>query len=341
MTDDVYKMPAEWEPQKAVWLAWPHHKNDWPGKFAPIPWAYGEIIRHLTAHTEIRLLVAKPAQEAQARETLERAHANLDRVRFFHIPTNRCWLRDSGPIFVRGAEGKTMLDWGAKGWAKYPNYRLDDKVPERINDTLKLPRVVPMHKGRRVVLEGGGIDVNGKGALLTTEEWLLSDVQVRNPGFTREDYEEIFARYLGAPQTVWLGNGITGDDTHGHIDDLARFVSADTVAVVTERNKNDENYAPLRENLKRLKRTRFNVVELPMPRPLFFEDTRLPASYANFLISNGVVLVPTFNDPNDRLALNLLAECFPKREVIGIHCVDFVWGFGTIHCMSQQEPSLK
>lgn len=349
MTDAAYRMPAEWEKQEAVWLCWPRNRNDWPGKFAPIPWVFAEMIRHLAARVCVRLVVHDAAAEAAAREILTRAHADLARVEFFHIPTNRGWLRDSGPIFVydakkKGPEGKTMLDWRAFGWAKYPNYRLDDKVPARINERLKLPRIVPMHKGRRVVLEGGGIDVNGAGCLLTTEEWLLSDVQVRNPGFTREDYEEIFEKYLGVTNTIWLGNGIVGDDTHGHIDDLARFVAVDTVVTAVERDRHDENYAPLQDSLKRLKRARdtkgkaLTVVELPMPRPLYFEETRIPASYANFLISNGIVIVPTFNDPNDRLALNILAECFPKHEVIGIHAVDLVWGFGTLHCLSQQEP---
>jgi agmatine deiminase len=264
----------------------------------------------------------------------------MKNIEWFIIPTDRSWLRDTGPIFVRDAKGKkTLLDWRNNGWAKYPNHKLDNQVPERINKTLKMPLIQPLHKGRHVVLEGGGIDVNGKGALLTTEEWLLSKVQVRNPGFTRQDYETIFAKYLGVDNTIWLGKGITGDDTHGHVDDLARFTDANTVMTVVETNRKDENYAPLQDNLKRLKRTRFSVAELPMPKPLWFEGTRLPASYANFIIINGAVLCPLFNDPNDRAALNVLAELFPTREIIGIPCVDFVWGFGTLHCASQQEPA--
>lgn len=332
-------MPAEWERQAAMWLAWPHQKKDWPGKFEPMPWIYGEFVRHIAATQKVRLVVKDAAQKKAALALLKRVHANITNIEWFIIPTDRSWLRDTGPIFVRDAKGKkTLLDWKNNGWAKYSNHKLDNKVPGRINETLKLPIVQPMHKGRHVVLEGGGIDVNGKGALLTTEEWLLSDVQVRNPGFTRKDYEDIFARYLGISNTVWLGKGIIGDDTHGHVDDLARFTDESTVATVVERNRKDDNYTPLQDNLKRLKRAGFTVAELPMPKPLYFEGTRLPASYANFLICNKVVLAPTFNDPADRDALNILAQLFPTREVIGIPCVDFVWGFGTLHCASQQEP---
>lgn len=376
----IYRMPAEWEEHAAMWLAWPHHKNDWPGKFEPIPLVYGEIIRWLTTSERVRLVVKNAAQEKKARDVLEKTGVNLKQVDFFHIPTNRVWLRDSGPIFVK-KEGSRLqapgfgkkslkpearspkpssfilLDWRFNAWAKYPNYAHDDRVPARIEKLLPLlaggdkegggfgiQRVQPMHKGRRVVLEGGAIDVNGKGTLITTEECLLSRVQCRNPKLTREDYESVFEEYLGIKNVIWLGKGIKGDDTHGHVDDLARFVAADTVVTVVERDKRSDNYAPLADNLKRLKAARdqngrkLNVVELPMPAPMHYEDTLLPASYANFLIGNKIVLVPTFNDPADRVALNILSELFPKREVIGIHAVDLVWGFGTLHCMSQQEP---
>jgi len=339
-TTHNYTMPAEWEKQESILLAWPHHKADWPGKFAPIPWVYCEIIRHIASYQKVRLLIQNAAAQKQAKDMLSQVHANLKNVEFFHIPTNRSWMRDTGPIVVRDSSGKkTILDFKSTGWAKYPNHRLDNQVREQLNKKLKLPLVKPRHKGRHVVLEGGGIDVNGKGTLITTEEWLLSDVQVRNPGFTRDDYEKIFAKYLGINQVIWLGSGIAGDDTHGHVDDITRFVSADTIVTVVEKNTRDPNHAPLKENLQRLKRLKkFNIVEVPMAKPLFFEDQRLPASYANFLITNHAVLVPTFNDSNDRIALNILAELFPKREVIGIHSVDLVWGFGTIHCLSQQEP---
>lgn len=340
-----YLMPAEWEPHAATWLAWPHNKNDWPGKFDPIPWGYAEIIRHLSAHERVRLVVRNAAEEKKARDILKRASVNLKQIDFVVIPTDRIWLRDSGPIFVRDKAGKKiMLDWRFNAWAKYDNHKLDDKVPARIENYFKYPRVQPMHNGKRVVLEGGSIDVNGKGTLLTTEECLISKIQCRNPGFTHKDYEAVFEKYLGIQKVIWLGDGIKGDDTHGHVDDLARFVNPTTVVTVVEKNKKSDNYAPLQDNLKRLKKARdqngkpLTVVELPMPKPLVFEKTELPASYANFLICNNIVLVPTFNDPADRVALNILAELFPKREIVGIHAVDLVWGFGTIHCMSQQEP---
>jgi agmatine deiminase len=346
MDKSSYMMPAEWEKHDATLLAWPHHEEDWPGKFEPIPFVYGEIIRYLTQVERVRLLVQHSRAERSARDCLKRVGVDLTKVDFTIIPTDRVWTRDSGPIFVRGGmRQKTMLDWRFNAWAKYDNHKRDDNVPARVGQYVKVKRIQPMYKGKRVVLEGGSIDVNGKGALLTTEECLLSDVQCRNPGFTREDYEKVFSEYLGIKKVIWLGNGITGDDTHGHVDDLARFVNPTTVVTVVEKNKRDKNYAPLQDNLKRLKSARdqngkkLTVIELPMPKPLIFEGTRLPASYANFYIANKMVLVPTFNDPADRIALSILAKCFPGREIVGIHAVDLVWGFGTLHCLSQQIPA--
>jgi agmatine deiminase len=345
-TTNHYLMPAEWEKQSSILLAWPHNKEDWPGKFEPIPWVYGEIIRHITASQKVRLIVRNDKERDKANDILSRAGAVMKRVEFHIIPTNRIWMRDSGPIFVKNAKGKkSMLDWRFNAWAKYPNHKLDDKVPTLLNQAIKIERIQPMHKGKRVVLEGGSIDVNGKGTLLTTEECLLSDVQERNPGFGREDYEQVFEKYLGIKQIIWLGNGIIGDDTHGHVDDITRFVSADTVVTVVEKDKQSKNHLLLADNVKRLKAARdqngkqLNIVELPMPKPVIFEKEILPASYANFLIANDVVLVPTFNDPADRVALSILSELFKGRDVIGIHAVDLVWGLGTIHCMSQQEPA--
>lgn len=346
MKSTNYTMPAEWEAHHATILAWPHNKEDWPGKFDPIPWVYVEIIRNLTQVERVRLIVRNEAEKKQAADMCKRGGANMKQVDFHIIPTDRIWMRDSGPIFVKNKAGKkAMLDWRFNAWAKYPNHKRDDKVPEAINTKLKLERIQPMHKGKRVVLEGGSIDVNGKGTLLTTEECLLSKVQERNPGFKREDYEVVFEKYLGIKQIVWLGDGIKGDDTHGHVDDITRFVNANTVVTVVEKNTKDGNYTLLKDNVKRLKAARdqngkpLNVVELPMPKPVYFEKQLLPASYANFLIANKLVLVPTFNDPADRDALRILAECFPKHDVVGIHSVDLVWGLGTIHCMSQQEPA--
>ncbi len=338
------RMPAEWERQKAIWLAWPHNKEDWPGKFEPIPYVYAEIIRYLTLTQVVRLVVKNARQQKEVAAILEQAHADLDKVDFIIAPTDRIWLRDCGPIFVYKGKERVLLDWHFNAWAKYDNWHHDDKMPARAQKHLSLTRIQPMHKDRRVVLEGGAIDVNGKGTLLTTEECLLSKVQCRNPGFKREDYEQLFSQYFGISNVIWLGNGIVGDDTHGHVDDLARFVNPTTVVTVVEKDKSDGNFALLRDNLKRLKSARdqngkqLTVVELPMPKPVMFDGERLPASYANFLIANDVVLVPTFNDANDRIALNILAELFPGRDVVGIYCGDFVWGLGTIHCASQQEP---
>jgi agmatine deiminase len=339
------RMPAEWERQQAVWLAWPHQRSDWPGKFPTIPLVYGEIIRHLSRTQQVKLLVRDGSMQTKAADLLERVDANLDNVAFYQIPTNRVWLRDSGPIFVKRGRQKIALDWRFNAWAKYRNWRLDNQVPVLIAAKGGPPLIQPEHQGKPVVLEGGAIDVNGAGALLTTEECLLSQaVQCRNPGFTRADYENIFANYLGIDQVIWLSHGIVGDDTHGHVDDITRFVDKNRVVTVVEKHRKDANYAILKKNLQRLQAARvdgkpLDIVELPMPRPLFFEGVRVPASYANFLICNSIVLVPTFNDPADRTALETLARCFPTREILGIHAVDLVWGFGTLHCMSQQEPA--
>jgi len=340
-----FRMPAEWEPHAATWLAWPHRESDWPGKLAIIPWVYGEIIRALTRHEPVNLIVP-PDRHAEVRQTLATANIDLGRVTLFAVETDRSWIRDSGPIFVVNARReRAVLDWHFNAWAKYPDWTRDDTLPEFVAGKHGLPRWRPTHRGHRVVLEGGSIDVNGQGLLLTTEECLLSTTQQRNPPMDRGDYEKVFADYLGVKKVLWLGRGVVGDDTHGHVDDLARFVDANTVVTVVEENFADENYAPLQENLEYLRSatdadgTKLKVVTLPMPRPLVFDGVRLPASYANFYIADGVVIVPTFNDPADRVALGTLAELFPDREVVGIHCVDLVWGLGTLHCMTQQEPA--
>ena len=346
MAQDILRMPAEWEAHEATILAWPHNKEDWPGKFEPIPYVYGEIIRNITQVERVRLIVRDENEAKKAKVICEKSGVTLSKLDIFIIKTNRIWMRDSGPIFVKNSKGeKQILDWGFNAWAKYPNHKLDNLVPEKLNAHFKLKRITPVHKGKRVILEGGSIDVNGKGTLLTTEECLLSKIQERNPGFKRDDYETVFEKYLGIKQVIWLGNGIAGDDTHGHVDDLSRFVNANTVVTVVEKNKKYANYALLQNNLKRLKKARdqngkpLNVIELPMPKPMYFEGQLLPASYANFLICNKLVLVPTFNDVSDRIALNILAGLFPKHDVVGIHAVDLVWGLGTLHCMSQQEPA--
>jgi agmatine deiminase len=337
-----YRMPAEWEPHVATILAWPHERRDWPGKLAAIPWVFGEVVRHLVPGERVRILVDDARAERSAGRVLARSGVDLGRVDFLRIPTDRSWTRDYGPLFVRrDQDGDVALtNWRFKGWAKYPNWRRDDAVPDRLARRL----------GRRqwkldVVLEGGSLDVNGRGTLLTTEECLLSPVQARNPGLGRDRLERILGDHLGVRKVLWLGRGIAGDDTHGHVDDLARFVDSRTVIIAAETDARDANYEPLRENRERLERMTdqdgapLRVVSLPMPAPLVFDGQRLPASYANFYIGNDVVLVPTFNDPRDREALATLAAALPSRRVVGIHAVDLVLGLGTLHCMTQPEPA--
>ncbi len=348
-----YRMPAEWQPHESTWLAWPHNPEDWPGKFQSIPWLYAEIVRLLAARECVHLIVENAAMQKRVTSMLERAGTNLDQVTFHQWHTDRGWTRDSGPIFVRNAAGAVgITDWRFNAWAKYSDWRLDDKIPGRVTKLLSLPEWQPevrLVDGRthKIVLEGGSIDPNGTGALLTTEECQLSDVQQRNPGMSRAQLERAFHDFLGIDRVIWLGRGIAGDDTHGHVDDIARFVAPATIVAAVEPNPSDPNHEPLAENLKILKAARtpggkqFNVIELPMPRPIVFRSQRLPASYANFYIANGLVLVPTFHDPNDRVALNILAEVFPEREVIGIHCVDLIWGLGALHCMTQQQPAAQ
>jgi agmatine deiminase len=338
-------MPAEWGPHDATWLAWPHNVRDWPGRFAPIPWVYAEIVRNVARGEKVRLLVKDAANEAKARKVLGRAGVALDGVELRRVRTDRIWTRDAGPIFVlRGGE-KAIARFRFDAWAKYPDWKNDVKVPERAARALGVPLLPVSHRGRPVVLEGGAIDVNGQGTILTTEECLLDpEVQVRNPGFGREDYEAVFRDVLGATSTIWLGKGIAGDDTHGHVDDLARFVSPRTIVLCRETNAKDANHRPLEENRERLEGARLQdgsrpeVVFLPMPAPVVFDGQRLPASYANFYVCNAAVLVPTFDDANDRIALGVLAELFRDRPVVGIHSLDLVWGLGTLHCLSQQEP---
>jgi agmatine deiminase len=327
-------MPAEWEPHEATWIAWPHNRGDWPGRFAPIPWVYAEIVRKLSAVERVRILVQDAALERQARAILAKAGARQDAVDFYRIATNRVWTRDYGPIFVRDRAGRLALTrWSFNAWAKYDDWQRDAAVPPQIARRLKLPM---FETG--MVLEGGSIDVNGAGWMLTTEECLLSPVQARNPGMDRAAIERRVRDWLGIERVIWLRNGIAGDDTHGHIDDLARFVARDTVVLASETDRADANYEPLRENAGILRSAGLRVVKLPMPRPLIFNGQRLPASYANFYIANGLVLAPTFNDPADRFALNALARCFPGREVVGINCTELIWGLGALHCMTQQQP---
>ncbi len=357
-------MPAEWEPHAATWLAWPHYEPDWPGKFEPIPWVYAEIVRYLSRGERVEIVVKDAPLEKTARRTLKRAHALNDNVRFHLWPTDRVWTRDSGCAFVFEAlesqnphpvaenatrvghsRGLAAITWRFNAWAKYPNWKRDGKIGGLMAKAVGANPLQPEFKGARVVLEGGSIDDNGCGSLLTTEECLLSRVQQRNPEMKKRDYERIFAEYLGAWNVIWLGSGIVGDDTHGHVDDITRFVSPDAVVSCVDADPKSENYEALRENIRRLRDATTEsgkplaTIDLPMPAPIYFEGRRLPASYANFYIANGVVLVPVFNDPNDRVALDILADIFPDRDVVGIYCGDLIWGFGAIHCMTQQQPA--
>jgi len=377
-------MPAEWEPHAATWLAWPHYQGDWPGKFEPIPWVYAEIIRNLARYEGVELVVNNSAAARQAHRILERAEALSDNIRFHRWPTNRVWLRDSGCIFLKyhqptlgwpggpdqippdesregreftravkssrntrvlASEGTLALKFRFNAWAKYSNWRFDEKIGSLMASAAHAQEVRPLAIGTRIVLEGGSIDVNGAGTVLTTEECLLSKEQERNPHMVRAHYEKAFADYLGAPHTIWLGRGIFGDDTHGHVDDLTRFVSKSTVVTMVESNTKDVNHAPMQANLRRLQAARdqegkqLTIVELPMPQPVVFEGRRLPASYANFYIANGVVLAPVFNRASDAIALNTLAELFPTRAIVPIYSGDFIWGLGAMHCMTQQQPA--
>ncbi|MBI3854202.1 MAG: agmatine deiminase family protein [Planctomycetes bacterium] len=336
MTLRGFSMPAEWAPHRATWIAWPHHKEDWPGRFEPIPWVYAEIVRVLSRNERVRILAG---DAAQARGVLGRAGVDLVRVDFYPIPTDRVWTRDSGAIFVTNGAKKIATHWKFNGWAKYPNHKKDDLVAARIAKAIRVEEYPVVVDGREIVMEGGAIDVDGRGTLMATEECLLSTLQARNPGLGREGYERVFRDVLGIKRVVWLGRGIAGDDTHGHIDDLARFVAPGRVVLCQEKDRYDANYRPLKENLERLRAAKLEVIPLPMPAPIVFEGQRVPASYANFYIANGSVIVPTFNDPQDRQALGILADCFPGREIVGIHCLDFVWGLGTLHCATQQEPA--
>lgn len=346
MKDIALRFPAEWEPQEGVLLCFPHNGRDWPGKFGAIQWALVDFIKKVAEVEKVFLVVDSPEHQSSVLDKLTRAAVQIDRIQFITCKTNRSWMRDSGPIGLYRGRQRTFLKFAFNAWAKYSNYFLDRHVAGTVASHLGSGLVEAIYKGKPVLLEGGALESNGAGTLITSEECLLHpSIQVRNPGFTREDYEAVFKEFLGIQHVIWVKDGIKGDDTHGHIDDLCRFVNRNTIVTVVEDNPEDENYAILQENMNILKASKLqdgstpNVVALPMPKPIIYEGLRLPASYANFLILNGRVLVPTFNDVNDLKALNILAACFPDREIIGIHALDLIWGFGTLHCLSQQVPA--
>jgi agmatine deiminase len=345
MTTNNRRFPAEWENQQGILLCFPHNGKDWPGKFEAIQWAFVEFIKKVATYETVFLVVIDDKLKETVTGMLEMAHVNLENVSFIIQKTNRSWMRDSGPIIIKNGGQREALNFNFNGWAKYKNFQLDKHIPATVANFIDIPLTQVVYKGKPVIVEGGAIDSNGRGTLLTSEECLMHpDIQVRNPNFTKADYEAVFKEYLGITNVIWLGNGVEGDDTHGHIDDLCRFINEDTIVTIVETDPKDNNYLPLQDNLKRLQNAKLEngkspvIVALPMPKRLDFEDLRLPASYANFLILNKCVLVPTFNDPNDRKALNILAECFPDREIIGISAIDLIWGFGTLHCLSQQIP---
>lgn len=336
------RWPAEWERHDATWIAWPHHEPDWPGKLESIPWVYAEIARVLSRHERVEILCHNEAVRNSAGKHLG-AHGVRDNVRLHLVPTDRVWLRDSFPTIVERDRKADLVSWRFNAWAKYDNYSLDGNVGMAAAKLMGATRSEPMLPSgkERFVLEGGAIDSDGAGTLLTTEECLLSSVQTRNPGLTREQYESLFAEWLGIRKTIWLGEGCVGDDTHGHVDDIARFVAPGVVVLAYEDDPADENHKRSADNLRRLQLAGgLRVVKVPYPRPVEMDGQRLPASYANFYIANGVVIVPTFNDRTDRVALNTLAELMPDREVVGIHCVDLVWGLGALHCLTQQQPAI-
>jgi agmatine deiminase len=339
-----YRLPAEWEPHKSTIICWAHQKEDWPGKFAPIPWVYTEIIKNIIPDELVRIIVQSGEHKRKVEKILLKSHVDLNYVEFIILKTDRGWMRDSSPALVKYGNKITGISLNFNGWAKYDNWKKDKNIPKTIAKLLGIELHEMIYKGRKVVLEGGAIDTNGCGTLITTQECLLDDkIQVRNPGFKKEDYEKVFEKYFGITNVIWLGKGITGDDTHGHIDDLCRFVNKNTVVICHEENQ-DENKEILEENIKLLENTRLedgsklNIIKIPMPTPIIFDNLRVPASYANFYICNKSVLVPTFNDINDRIALNIFAGLFPAKKVIGIHAVDLIWGLGTLHCLTHEEP---
>ena len=342
------RFPAEWEKQQGILLCFPHNGKDWPGKYEAIQWAFVEFIKKIAEYETVFLIVADAILQQKVTQMLTTAHVNLNQISFIIHKTNRSWMRDSGPIIVKNGTQREALNFNFNGWAKYKNINLDKQTPHKVANHLKIPLTQVTYKGKPVIVEGGAIDVNGRGTLLTSEECLMHpSIQVRNAGFTKADYEAVFKEYLGVTNVIWLGDGIEGDDTHGHIDDLCRFVNDNTIVTIVETNPEDSNYKPLQDNLKRLQNAKLEngespvIVTLPMPKRIDFDGLRLPASYANFLILNQCVVVPTFNDANDRIALNILSDCFPDSAVIGISAIDFIWGLGTLHCLSQQIPAQR
>jgi len=341
-----FVFPAEWEQHECSWISWPHHEPDWPGKLEAVKWAYVELVRLIGSSEHVHVLCNSGSLLAEANEMLTRSGISDSLYSLHVLPTDRTWLRDSGPTAVRDQNGKiSLVNWAFNAWAKYDNYQQDVKVPVRVAEVNKLPLIAAKRNdGSPFVLEGGAIDTDGEGTLLVTKECLLSKVQERNPGLDQKGYEELFAKYLGIKKTIWLERGCIGDDTHGHIDDIARFVAPTKVLLSWEENTEDPNHAVSLENYNSLfgqtdaKGRALEIIKLPVPRPMSHDGDLLPASYANFYITNKTVIVPTFNDVKDREALEIIASCFSDRETVGLCCVDFILGLGSVHCSTQQIP---
>ncbi len=339
-----YRMPAEWEKQKSTWIAWPHNKKDWPNKFRFIPYIFCEIISKISIQQKVNILIESKKIKKKINLFLKKYFTNTNNINFIVCKTNRAWLRDSFPIFVKNKHNqKAIVNWGFNGWAKYENFGHDNKICSKIKKLIGLESIIPTFKKKRIILEGGSIDVNGKGILLTTRECLLSNIQARNPGFKKQEYKFLFKKYLGIEEIIWLNKGIAGDDTHGHIDDVARFVSEKKVFLAYEYNKNDINYKHLRENYQIIRRSvtgrNFKIIKIPMPKAKYINGIRVPATYLNFYIANKIVLVPIFNDSKDKIVIKIFKKHFKNRKIIPIDCSLLIWGFGAIHCLTQQEPS--
>ena len=348
-----FRMPAEWEKQDSTWLAWPHNKNDWPGLFQNIPSIFREIIFQISKYQKVNLLVQDQKQITKIQRYLLKKSINLSKVNIHVIRTNRVWVRDTGPIYLinKKKKEKILLNWGFNAWAKYKDYQYDNSVPMQISNIQSIqsiePKVKVKNKTIPFILEGGSIDVNGKGTLITTKECLLGKIQQRNPGVSKKRIENILSKYLNIKKFIWLNKGIVGDDTHGHVDDITRFFHTNKIFTAIEHNKRDKNYLPLKENFKILEKStnednrQNEIIEIPMPKALYIKNTRVPASYLNFYFTNKSVLVPIFNDKNDEVALNIIQKNIKNKKIIPINCKDLIWGFGAVHCMTQQEPSLS
>tara|TARA_B100000242_G_scaffold251449_1_gene193197 strand:+ start:423 stop:1475 length:1053 start_codon:yes stop_codon:yes gene_type:complete len=345
---DGFRMPGEWESQKSVWIAWPYNENDWPGLYKFIPEVILEIIYKISKHQKVNLVINNKSKSIK-KIVKSRKIKNI----YFHkVKTDRIWLRDSGPIFLINEKykKKIMINFSFNGWAKYKNYKNDNKVNNILSKIINLKKINPMIKKngkiRKVIMEGGAFDVNGAGSILLTEECLLSTIQERNKDFKKKDYEKIFNKYLNIKNFIWLKKGIVGDDTHGHVDDISRFVSRNTIMTAIEKNKNDKNYKNLNENFKILQKSRdergkkFKIIKVPMPSPIFINKMRVPASYMNFYICNKKVLVPIFKVKEDNFAIKIFKNYFKNRKIETIDCSKLIWGFGAIHCMTQQEPNI-